>query len=343
MAALLFTAACTGVESPAPATSAPQAAASTTPSPGPAADGHFVEEEVAVGEHDLPGLLTRPTRDDRGVAVVLLWGSGPHDRDSTIGSTGNKMFRDVAHGLAEHGVTTLRFDKRTLAALDSLDVDSFTLDDEYFDDAAAALDLLAEHPDLAGHRLFVVGHSQGGMVLPEVLRRNPEAAGGISLAGSPRSLFDIMYDQQADAIGALEITEEQRAEHLELAAETMEAAKALDDPDGEVPAVLAQSMGAPYLVSLNELDAAATARELDVPLLFLQGEADKQVFHDVDFRAWQEELAGRENVEFRSYPGLSHFFWESRGDSAAADLGYPATVDDTVVEDIAEWLLVRSG
>ena len=80
-----------------------------------------------------------------------------------------------------------------------------------------------------------------------------------------------------------------------------------------------------------------------VPLLFLHGEADQQVFLDVDFRAWQDELAGEQGVEFRSYPGLSHFVWESQGDSALADLEYPATVDDAVVTDIADWLVSHSG
>jgi hypothetical protein len=38
-------------------------------------------------------------------------GSGPNDRDSTVGA--NKIFRDLAEGLASAGIAVLRYDKRT--------------------------------------------------------------------------------------------------------------------------------------------------------------------------------------------------------------------------------------
>jgi uncharacterized protein len=45
--------------------------------------------------------------------VVLLSGSGPQDRDETIGR--NKPLKDLAWGLASAGVAVLRFDKVTHA------------------------------------------------------------------------------------------------------------------------------------------------------------------------------------------------------------------------------------
>ncbi|NLE97262.1 MAG: alpha/beta hydrolase [Propionibacterium sp.] len=324
-------------------TSSPEPSAPASPTPPPTPEADVVDEEVSVGAHELPGTLTQPSGEAEPVAVVLLWGSGPHDRDSTIGTAGNAILRDLAHGLADHGISSLRFDKRTFAAQGSYDPATFTVDDEYLDDAASALDLLASHPDLDGHLLFVVGHSQGGMVLPEVLARNPEAAGGISLAGSPRSLFDIIVDQQADALAASGITEEQQAAQLDLVREAMDEAKALDDPEGEVPVTLRQSMGAPYVVSLNRLDPVGTAQALEVPLLFLHGEADQQVYLEADFRAWEAALEGEDDVEFRSYPGLTHFFRESQGGSALDDMNEPATVDEQMIEDMANWLLAPRG
>ena len=43
-------------------------------------------------------------------AVVLVQGSGPHDRDETIGP--HEPFRDLAWGLASRGIAVLRYDKR---------------------------------------------------------------------------------------------------------------------------------------------------------------------------------------------------------------------------------------
>lgn len=71
----------------------------------------FTEEAITVGARDWPlsGSLTRP----RGVAsaplVILVHGSGPNDRDETLGP--NTPFRDLAHGLASRGIAVLRYDK----------------------------------------------------------------------------------------------------------------------------------------------------------------------------------------------------------------------------------------
>ncbi len=46
-------------------------------------------------------------------AAVMVQGSGPNDRDETIGP--NKPFRDIAEGLSSDGIAVLRYDKRTYA------------------------------------------------------------------------------------------------------------------------------------------------------------------------------------------------------------------------------------
>src|SRR5690554_1224314 len=105
----------------------------------PAAASHS-EREFSVGEGELalPGTLAMPEGEGPFPAVVLVHGSGPQDRDSTIGP--NRPLRDIALGLAGRGIATLRYDKRTrmypIAA--SFDPD-FSLDKESTDDAVAAV------------------------------------------------------------------------------------------------------------------------------------------------------------------------------------------------------------
>lgn len=67
------------------------------------------ERDITLGAdgYKLPGTLTLPKRavgSDvcRVPCVILVHGSGPHDRDETIGP--NKPFRDLAWGLAERGI-----------------------------------------------------------------------------------------------------------------------------------------------------------------------------------------------------------------------------------------------
>ena len=305
---------------------------------------HSVDAPVTVGQYSLPGTLTTPAGAEKHpVVALLLWGSGPQDRDETIGASNNKMFRDLADALAARGISSLRFDKRTRVVPTAWTATS-TLDDEYFADAKAAIGLLQARSDLAGYRIVVIGHSQGAMVLPNVLRDNPAVAAGVSLAGSPRSLFDIMYDQNVDAIGALTgKTDAEKQQLIATSRQVMDAAKALTDPAGTVPEALASVMTAPYVVSLNKLDQAQVAKELTVPLLFAQGEADRQVYLKADFEGWKAALAGRPNVSFASYPGLNHLFMKTQGLAAPADYDARATMDAKATTDIAEWILAHVG
>lgn len=299
---------------------------------------HATDHAVTVGEFKLPGTLAVPRQaDTKKVAVVLLAGSGPQDRDETIGAAGNKPLRDLADALAAHGITTLRFDKRTKAAPSALD-QTFTVADEYFEDTAAAVALLRGRPELAGYSIVLLGHSQGAMLLPTMLQQNPMVAGGISMAGSPRSLFDIIYDPYAAEVERAGVPQDTKAAMLAKQRAVMDKAKALTDPSQPAPPELAATMPAAYIVSLNKVRPLESARATTVPLLFLQGEADAQANIDTDFNAWRTGLAGRAETAFRSYPRLNHLFMPTTGKPVPADYDEPARVAPQVTDDIADWL-----
>lgn len=83
---------------------------------------------------------------------MLLTGSGPHDRDETIGR--NKPFKDLAWGLASRGVAVLRFDKVTCAHPGEVAKDpGFTVTGEYVPHAVAAIGLLRQHPAVDAGRV----------------------------------------------------------------------------------------------------------------------------------------------------------------------------------------------
>jgi uncharacterized protein len=65
----------------------------------------FVETEVTVGagEWALPATLSMPKGKSNVPAIVLVHGSGPNDRDETHINPANKIFKDIAWGLATKG------------------------------------------------------------------------------------------------------------------------------------------------------------------------------------------------------------------------------------------------
>lgn len=100
----------------------PVPAAAPVAAPADRSNAGVDEREITVGAEGfkLPGTLTLPkssaTENRKFPLVILVHGSGPQDRDETIGP--NKPFRDLAWGLAERGVAVIRYEKRTIRTLE---------------------------------------------------------------------------------------------------------------------------------------------------------------------------------------------------------------------------------
>ena len=158
----------------------------------------FTETEVTVGAAPwaLPGTLSMPVGDGPFPGVVLIAGSGPQDRDETIGP--NRPLRDIAQGLASKGIAVLRYDKRTYAhgAAMAADVADITVREETVDDAVAAIDLLRATSGVDPARVFVAGHSLGGYLAPRIGAEVPDRLAGIAMLEANSSpLGQLIIDQ----------------------------------------------------------------------------------------------------------------------------------------------------
>ena len=280
----------------------------------------------------MAGTLTRPSNADDAPGVVLVHGSGPTDAEHTIGAT--KIFEDLALGLAEHGVATLQYDKRTWACEGGLEPAEQTVDAVAVDDALEAATVVREADGVDPDRVVIVGLSLGGLLTPRILERDPDLAGGVALAAPIRSFQTLIGEQFAYLAQVGEY------ERPEVAAQYEEWHDRIDDldageyDDGEV---IFDYPGALYR-SLDEYDHVETARELDRPLYFLQGERDYQVTVDDDFAGWQEALADRPDTAFDSYDELNHLFTPGEGPSVQFEYLLANSVDRRVVDDVADWI-----
>ena len=302
----------------------------------PAAPG--IESDLAVGEGDraLPGTLTLPDGEGPFPAVVIVHGSGPHDRDGTLGP--NKPLRDIAWGLAERGVAAFRYEKRSKHDPQSLVAlgEAFTLEDETIGDAQEAVRVLREHAAIDPEAVFVAGHSLGGTAAPRIGQMEPAPAGVIVLGGMTLPFADKLVEQTdyiVNADGLLTDAEKGHLESVRAIAGKINAA--LADPESEPQGYL---MGAPigYYRDLAEHPPASIAAESRTPILVLQGDRDYQVTLG-DFALWQEALDGKSFACLVRYPDLNHFFQSGEGPSTPADYQVRASVAPEVLDDMAAW------
>ena len=158
----------------------------------------FREVDVTVnpGDWELPGTLTLPKGDGPFPVVILVHGSGPQDRDETIGP--NKVFRDLAGGLATKGIAVLRYEKRTMQYSYKLVKQNIpvTINEEVVNDVLAAAALLRTRKDIDAKKIYLLGHSLGAYLAPLIAHSDDEAlAGLILLAGNTRTLTELMLAQ----------------------------------------------------------------------------------------------------------------------------------------------------
>jgi dienelactone hydrolase len=297
----------------------------------------FDESGVTVGsgEWALPGTLTLPKGEGPFPVVVLVHGSGPSDRDETVGA--NKPFKDLALGLASRGVAVLRYDKRTkvhgaaMAALKDL-----TVKQEVIDDVIAAIAAVRANARVDPTRVFVLGHSLGGMLIPRVGAADASLAGLIVMAGAARPLEDAIVEQTkylAMADGRVSPDEQRRVEE---ATKLQADVKALTAADAASDRKLFNTP-ASYWLDLRGYDPPAAAVQLTQPMLILQGGRDYQVTPE-EFARWKQALEKRPNASFHLYPALNHLFIAGEGKSLPEEYDKAGHVDQQVIDDIAAWV-----
>jgi fermentation-respiration switch protein FrsA (DUF1100 family) len=291
----------------------------------------FTEENTTVGsgQWKLPATLTIPNGAGPFPAVVLVHGSGPNDRDETYGP--NKPFKDIAWGLASKGVVVLRYEKRTKQyPEESAAIQNFTVKDETITDALAAVNVLNASSVVDHSKIFVLGHSLGGMLAPRIGVQDDRIAGLIILAGPTRHLEDIMLEQTRYLANLSGINQSQQIVSFE---QLVKKVKNLDINQSE------DVLGAPksYWADLATYDPVITARSLHIPLLILQGKRDYQVTM-IDFSRWNETFFGNTSVTLKTYPSLNHFFITGTGVPSTAEYLREGHVAEEVVSDITSWI-----
>lgn len=304
----------------------------------------MITQNILVGEgtqYPLKGKITLPDDVSKPVpAVVFVHGSGSSNMDEKVYKL--TPFKDLAEGLAQRGIASIRYDKRSFAhPFKLLKEKDLTVRQETIEDAILAADLLKQHPSIDPEKVFIAGHSMGGMLAPRIDAEGGNFRGLILLAGSPRKLEDILLYQTRETLSLsgklVRFILEKQIKTLEA---TFQGLYDLTDEEAKAKKI-GGGTTAYYFKEMGEHSVEGYLAQLTKPILVMQGSKDFQVKADVDFVMYQELLADHPDASFRLYDNLNHCFVPSvfgRIDKAKQEYAVEQHIGHEVISDIADWI-----
>ena len=311
----------------------------------------MITEKIVIGKgtkYPLNGLLTLPAHAPRPVpAVVFVHGSGSSNMDEKVGKL--TPFQDLAEGLAKHGIASIRYDKRSFAHGWKMLMDKskpITVKEETIEDAILATKMLKRDPRMDPGKIFIIGHSMGGMLAPRIDAEGGDYRGLILMAGTPRKMEEVLLEQNEEVMSSLKgLTRTLVGKQIRKLNNLFSGLYDLSDEEAKKRKV-GNGTTLYYFKELGDHAAADYLIPLQKPILIMQGEKDFQVKVDQDFAAYQEMLQGKQNVTFRLYENLNHAFVPSvYGNIAKASAEYNVEqhIGEEVITDIANWILAASA
>ncbi len=317
----------------------------------------YREENVTYGGKGagvtLAATLTIPSGKGPFPAVLLIAGSGAHDRDESL--MGHKPFLVLSDYLTRKGIVVLRADKRGIGKSTG-NYDNATSAD-FATDAEAGVAFLRTRQEVDRHKVGLIGHSEGGSIAPMVAAKDPGVAFIVLMAGTGVPGDQIIVEQGkliAEASGESKEKADQDAEKeretLALV-ETEKDATNLDTllgvklaaegvPDAEI-AAQTKTLTSPWVRFFLTYDPATALRKVTCPVLALNGSLDLQVPPAQNLPAIRKALeeGGNKHFEVDELPGLNHLFQTAKTGSPGEYADIEETMSPVALEKIASWIL----
>jgi len=325
----------------------------------------YVEEEVTFpntkANVTLAGTLTTPRTAGPFPTVLLVAGSGPHDRDESL--AGHKPFLVLADALTRNGYAVLRYDKRGIP--NSTGDYSTATTEDFASDAEAAIAYLKTRHDLNMKKFGVIGHSEGGLIAPMLAVRNPQQISWLVLLATPALKGEDTLLLQSKLIAqAGGLTDEQINASLAFDRKAYSLVREEHDPaalrkklndfvkstgvGGSLPPPALESqikmISSPWFRFFLDYDPVPALKKLTCPVLVLDGEKDLQVPSAENLPLIQSalEAAGNKDFEVAELPGLNHLFQASETGSPSEYGVIQETFDPDALTKILTWLAAHN-
>ncbi len=272
------------------------------PTPYPLAPAHYSSRNVTFASVGavLSGTLTVPSvRHGRVAAFIFVHGSGPENRNGPFPQ--NPTFLDLANALSNAGYAVLRYDKRGIGKSTGTPTEHWR---PLSDDVRAAIAFLRRQPGVDPKRIVLVGHSEGGLIVPLVASANAHIEGIVLMAPPAIPLAQILQEQRSRMPPAV----------------WKEAQRAFSDYVG--------------------IDPANVIKRVNVPILLLQGTRDIQVLPSDLHHLTDAAPASHRRITVDILDGDDHLFLFVPPGEAANGTEYAkaSPLDPRVARDIERWM-----
>lgn len=309
---------------------------------------HEQEVRIQSGEIELIGTLCVPEREGEFPAVLMVHGSGPLDRDENMKGQQLNIFNAIAHAMAACGIASLRYDKRGCGSSrgDFMKAGHSDL----IQDAMRCLDTMAKLDCVSGNDLYILGHSEGCIIAPQVALHRPSVAGLILLCPFVEHIESVMLRQAAqlekemDSLPGIPgflyrvlfaIIGRPRASQRRLIQKVRES-------DYPIVRTGLTRFPAKWLREMLELDAESIFASTCTPMMLIGGEKDLQcnprdVFRIAEVAQSQSETLLIENMThlLRVDEGPATILGSARLSSQA--------VEPVVIEKTIQWIRLISS
>ena len=312
----------------------------------------------------LSGTLTIPSSNGTFPAVLLIAGSGPHDRDETV--FGHKPFLVLADYLTRQGIAVLRVDKRGCGKSTG-HYDTATSQD-FAEDVQTGIAYLKSLPKINPEQIGLIGHSEGGIIAPMVAAKSQDIA-FLVLAGGPAATGDeILYEQNAlllqasgeskETIDELNTFQRQIFAILKKGSDLETTNRQLQEitknylelpQENQKQSIIALLNGAPKLFTpwfcyfLN-FDPSTALKQVQVPVLAINGELDLQVSAKQNLPIISKALKEAGNTDYTTLelPKLNHLLQTCQTGHVREYGEIEETISPSVLELISGWILERT-
>ena len=299
-------------------------------------------ERIIIGkgtEFPLNGMLTIPDGTIGPVpAVVMVHGSGASNMDEKVMKL--TPFRDIAEGLAKHGIASIRYDKRSFAHPRKMLKQCVTVKEETIDDAVLAVNMLKSDPRIDSDRIYILGHSMGAMLAPRIDAEGGNVKGLVMMAGTPYRLEDVVVRQLRQAEVSRSVVKWIVGIEDKLFSKKFEDLYQMSDEKAKKKKFVGGTT-LYYFKEMGKKTAADYLLENEKPVLIMQGGKDFQVLADDDFQTFKELLAERNNTYYKLYPELNHVFVDAIYDDilkASKEYSVERHIGEDVIADIASFI-----